>query len=77
MTLKDKVAIFTGGNSGIGMGIVLALAEHGASIVIDYVVHPETTEKLEQSVRDLGGRAVGTQADVSKVEDLQRLVDTS
>ena len=40
MNLKDKVAIVTGGNSGIGMAIVLALAEEGANIVIDYVTHP-------------------------------------
>ena len=50
MNLKDKVAIVTGGNSGIGMAIVLALAEEGASIVIDYVAHPEATEELERRV---------------------------
>ncbi len=44
MNLKDKVAIVTGGNSGIGMAIVLELARQGANIVIDYVAHPEATE---------------------------------
>ena len=44
MNLKDKVAIVTGGNSGIGMAIVLELARQGASIVIDYVAHPEATD---------------------------------
>ena len=76
-TLQDKVAIVTGGNSGIGMGIVLALAEHGANIVIDYVAHPEATEELVQRVHALGDQALGVDADVSKVEDLQRLVDTT
>ena len=37
MTLKGKVAIVTGGNSGIGKAVVLGLAEAGANIVIDYV----------------------------------------
>jgi len=77
MNLKDKVAIVTGGNSGIGMAIVLALADEGASIVIDYVAHPEATEALEKRVHDLGDKAIGVQADVSKVADLQMLVDTA
>ena len=77
MNLKDKVAIVTGGNSGIGMGIVLALAAEGASIVIDYVTHPEATEALEQRIHALGDQAIGVEADVSKVADLQRLIDTT
>ena len=56
MNLKDKVAIVTGGNSGIGMAIVLELARQGASIVIDYVAHPEATDALEkQSARWVNG----------------------
>ena len=77
MNLKDKVAIVTGGNSGIGMAIVLALAEQGANIVIDYVAHPEATEELEKRVHALGDKAVGVQADVSKVAELQKMVDTA
>jgi glucose 1-dehydrogenase len=77
MTLKDKVAIVTGGNSGIGMAIVLALAEQGANVVIDYVAHPEATHELERKVHALGDRAIGVEANVSKVDDLRRLVDTS
>jgi glucose 1-dehydrogenase len=77
MTLHGKVAIVTGGNSGIGKGIVLALAEHGANIVIDYVSNPQATEELEQQVAKLGDQAIGVEADVSKVAELQRLVDTA
>ena len=74
MNLKDKVAIVTGGNSGIGMAIVLELARQGANIVIDYVVHPEATEALAQQVRDLGDRAIGVKADVSQVAELEFLL---
>jgi NAD(P)-dependent dehydrogenase (short-subunit alcohol dehydrogenase family) len=47
MSLKNKVAIVTGGNSGIGQAIVLELARQEASIVIDYVVH--TLRRLRRS----------------------------
>jgi glucose 1-dehydrogenase len=77
MTIKDQVAIVTGGNSGIGMGIVLALAEQGANVVIDYVANPEATEELERRCHALGDQAIGVKADVSKVADLLMLVDTA
>jgi glucose 1-dehydrogenase len=75
MSLKGKAAIVTGGNSGIGKAIVLALAQQGANVCIDYVVHPEATEELERQIRALGDQAIGVDADVSKVADLQMLVD--
>jgi glucose 1-dehydrogenase len=73
MSHKGKVAIVTGGNSGIGMAIVLELAKQGANIVIDYVAHPEATEALEKQVRDLGDCVIGVKADVSQVAELQNL----
>lgn len=75
MNLKGKTAIVTGGNSGIGASIVLELARQGANIVIDYISHPEATDALEREVCKLGEQAIGIDADVSKVADLQRLVD--
>ena len=75
MSMHGKVAIVTGGNSGIGKAVVIALAERGANIVIDYVANPEATEQLEKQVVALGDRAIGVDADVSKVADLQMLID--
>jgi glucose 1-dehydrogenase len=74
MSLKNKVAIVTGGNSGIGLAIALALARQGANIVIDYVAHPEATDELVKQVASLGDQAVGVKADVSKVADLKVLI---
>jgi glucose 1-dehydrogenase len=77
MSLQGKVAIVTGGNSGIGKAIALGLAKAGVKIVIDYVVHPEATEALEQEITALGDEAIGVKADVSSVREMQALVDAA
>jgi glucose 1-dehydrogenase len=74
VALTGKVAVVTGGNSGIGQAIVLALAAQGATVVIDWVVGEQATEALEDQVRALGDKVLGVQADVSKVADLERLI---
>jgi len=77
MSLQGKVAIVTGGNSGIGAAIALELASQGANIVIDYVANPNATEELEKQIVALGDKAIGVDADVSKVADLQMLIDAA
>jgi glucose 1-dehydrogenase len=74
MLLKNKVAIVTGGNSGIGKAIVLEFAKQGAKIAVDYVCHPEATEALERQVAALGDQVSAVDADVSKIADLERLI---
>jgi glucose 1-dehydrogenase len=75
MALHGKVAIVTGGNSGIGKAVTLALAEQGANISIDYVANEQATEDLERQVAALGDKAIGVDADVSKIADLEMLVE--
>ncbi len=77
MSLKGKVAIVTGGNSGIGKAVALGLAAAGANIAIDYVAHPEATEALELQIATLGEQAIGVDADVSRVDQLQTLIDAT
>jgi glucose 1-dehydrogenase len=75
--LDGKVAIVTGGNTGIGAAVVVALADQGAKVVIDYVANADATEELEKKLAALGETAIGIEADVSKVEDIQRMIDTA
>jgi glucose 1-dehydrogenase len=77
MTLHGKVAVVTGGNSGIGKAVVMALANEGANIVIDYIANEEAELQVEADVKALGDKVIGVKADVSKVDDLRTLIDTA
>lgn len=74
--LQDKVVVVTGGNSGIGEGIVREASAQGAKVVIDYV---SQAEYAQQMVDELGGpeRAIAVEADVSKVDQLIALKDAA
>lgn len=72
--LEGKVVIVTGGNSGIGEGIAREASAQGAKVVIDYVSHPEATDAIIKDLQAAGGEAVGCEADVSKVADLEKLI---
>jgi glucose 1-dehydrogenase len=65
INLKGQVAIVTGANSGIGEGIARAMAEAGATVVINYVSRPEEAEKIVAEIRERGGKASSAKADVS------------
>jgi glucose 1-dehydrogenase len=54
-----------------------ASCSSSAAAGFDYVAHPEATEALEKQVAALGDQVIGVDADVSKVADLQRLVDAT
>lgn len=75
MSLQGKVAIVTGGNSGIGKSIVLALGAAGASVCVDYVVHQDVTEEERVRVEAMRDRLIAVKADVSQVAEVQKLVD--
>jgi glucose 1-dehydrogenase len=77
MSLNGKVAIVTGGNSGIGRAIALGLATAGANIAIDYVAHPEATDALESEISRLGAVAIGVEADISRIAELKALIDAT
>lgn len=74
MRLEGKVAIVTGGDTGIGKAIVLAFAGEGASVVIDYHGDVAPANELAAQIEKTGGRAVVCGADVSKAGDVEALV---
>ncbi len=77
MSLQGKIAIVTGGNTGIGKAIAVGLAKAGAGIVIDYIADPAAAEALEREIASFGDQAIGVDADVSRIVDLQRLNDAA
>jgi 2-dehydro-3-deoxy-D-gluconate 5-dehydrogenase len=72
--LRGKVAIVTGGNGGIGLGIARGLAESGADIAVAGRNAEKTSAALDQLTR-LGVRAIGVQADVTDAVQVQQMVD--
>ena len=77
MLLEGKSIVVTGGNTGIGKAIVLAAAAEGANVVVDYIMHPEYTAQVIAAAERSGGCAVGVEADVSRTEDLRRVIQTA
>lgn len=71
--LKGQKALVTGANSGIGESVARHLAAAGASVVINYVTHPEVTDQLVSEINGAGGEAMGIQADVSKEDQVQTM----
>ena len=73
MRLQGKVAIVTGGGSGIGRGICIRFAEEGADIVVADI-DEEGAEQTAALVGELGRQAVTVIADVSKRDEVKRLL---
>ena len=75
--LAGKVAVVTGASKGIGAGIARALAAEGAAVVVNYASSKTGADALVQEITGAGGKAVAVQADVSKADQAQALIDTA
>jgi NAD(P)-dependent dehydrogenase (short-subunit alcohol dehydrogenase family) len=74
--LSGKVALVTGGGRGIGRAIALRFAEAGAAVAIT----SRTAEQVDESaalLREAGAKFVATTGDVSKLEDVRRVIDAT
>ncbi|PYM33531.1 MAG: hypothetical protein DME17_17960 [Candidatus Rokuibacteriota bacterium] len=74
MRLRGKVAVVTGGGSGIGRGIVLAMAREGADLAIPDI-QVVNAEKVAQEVQALGRKAFALKTDVTSATDVKAMID--
>lgn len=72
--LSGKVAVITGGSSGIGLASAQAFAAAGAKVVIADI---EDGTQAAQNIKNSGGDAIFVKANVAKTEDIQALVRTT
>ncbi len=75
--LRQQVAIVTGASRGIGRATALALASEGANVVVNYASSSGAAEEVVKAITDAGGSAIALQADVSKLEQVDALVNNT
>jgi glucose 1-dehydrogenase len=75
--LQGKVAIVTGAGSGIGQGIAKRLGADGAKVIIDYVGSEKGADDTLKYIEAHGSQGHVLRADVTKMEDVRKLVDTA
>ena len=76
-SLENRVALVTGGGTGIGRAIALIFADHGANVAVNYSRSREDAETTAGAIRERGRRGIAVQADVSndaEVTDMVRRV---
>lgn len=73
--LNNKVAIITGGSTGIGRAIALRFAKEHTKVVFNYLNDEDSAKKTAAKIRDIGGESVYIQGDVSKEDNVMELRD--
>ncbi len=77
MDLKEKNIIITGASKGIGKAVAMRLAENGANLVVAARTQSTLDEAVKEIKEKTGSKVLGVAADVSKLEDLKKIVDTA
>ncbi|MED1875564.1 SDR family NAD(P)-dependent oxidoreductase [Brevibacillus borstelensis] len=76
MELQNKVALVTGGGTGIGRAASLELAKRGAIVIVNYSRSQSDAEETVQLINSEGGRAIAVQANVSCDEEVRAMTRT-
>jgi 3-oxoacyl-[acyl-carrier protein] reductase len=71
--LERKVAVVTGGSKGIGASIAKALADEGASVVVNYSSSKQGADRVVAAIMERGDKAIAVQGDVSKQAHIEHL----
>ncbi|WP_042350239.1 3-oxoacyl-ACP reductase family protein [Bacillus massiliigorillae] len=74
-SLKDKIAIVTGGSRGIGATIAKILAANGASVMINYNTSKDAAESVIAEINQYGGKAFACKANVGNIDEAQYLIE--
>ncbi|PYY14538.1 MAG: hypothetical protein DMG60_19805 [Acidobacteria bacterium] len=75
MDLNGKVALVTGGGTGVGRAIVLQLARLGAAVAVNYSKSKDEAEATANEAQGHGVRALAIQADVADESQVQRMIE--
>ena len=75
--LEGKTALVTGASRGIGRGIALAMAQHGANVAFTYLSSPEKAAELEKELAAMGIKAKGYRSDASDYKAAEALTPTT
>ena len=73
LDFKNKVAVVTGASRGIGRAVALALARGGYAVSINYRKSRDMADEVVNSIRQIGGKAIAVQCDVSKREEVENI----
>jgi 3-oxoacyl-[acyl-carrier protein] reductase len=73
--LNEKVAIVTGSSRGIGKSIALAFAREGANLVVNCILSEDKARNVASEIRSMGRKAIAVRADVSKIEEVEQMID--